>query len=117
LDSNFVIAVKECVKAVRLIETKLGGKADTLFPGSMASLKKKKKKYTTTVVSHGGHNISHGKFARFKNKWYSFEKKFSEFHNQTAIVAQTFEKMTFLLQCSSQHTCFCQVFHNCTYRF
>jgi len=65
---NFVIAVEECGKAVRLSKTKLGGTVVTLSQGSMANLDNlftnhKPSHSMTTAVSHGGHNILYGKFS------------------------------------------------------
>ena len=69
---NFVIAVKECGKAVRLLET-IGGIVDTLSPDCLSDLKglfdcHKPNHANTTAVSHGGHNILYGNFSRFQNE-------------------------------------------------
>ena len=57
---NFIIAVLECGKAVRLLDTKLGGKVVTLSAKSLANLEslfsQHKPSYaTTTAVSHDHH--------------------------------------------------------------
>jgi len=78
---NFVIAVKECGKAVRLLETTLGGKVDMLSPDCLADLEAlfahhKPNHANMTAVSHDGHNILYGNFARLQNEWNPFQKKF-----------------------------------------
>jgi len=78
---NFVIAVKECGKAVRLLETMLGGIVDTLSLDCLADLEAlfdchKLNHTNMTAISHGGHNILYGNFARFWNEWNQFEKKY-----------------------------------------
>jgi len=62
---NFVIAVKEYGKAVRL-----GGKVDMLAPDCLADSAAlfachKPNHANMTAVSHGGHNILYGNFSRF----------------------------------------------------
>jgi len=66
--SNFIIAVKEWGKAVRLLEMKLGGKVEMISPTSKANLDSLFKQYKpshakTTGFSHGGEIILYGKFA------------------------------------------------------
>jgi len=92
---NFIIAVPECGKAVRLLDTKLGGKVVTLSAKSLANLESlfsqhKPSHATTNAVSHGGHNILYGRFSRFCNEWNPFEKKFPDLHGEVANVATGF---------------------------
>jgi len=95
LTVNFVIAVKECGKAVRLLEMTLGGSVDMLPPDCLANLEAlfashKPNHTNTTAISHGGHNILYGNFARFQNEWNPFEKKFCNLHNYISGVAESF---------------------------
>jgi len=97
LTVNFVIAVKECGKAVRLLETMLGGKVDTLLSDSLADLEAlfahhKPNHANMIAVSRGSHNILYGNFVRFQNQWNPFEKKFSNLHNYMCDVAKSFWK-------------------------
>jgi len=77
------------------LDTKLGGKVVTLSAKSLANLESlfsqhKPSHATTTAVSHGGHNILYGSFARFSNEWNPFKKKFPDLHGEVASVAECF---------------------------